>query len=285
MADYLQYPSGKVFNKTTLGSIGYSIGIRDWKKPIDRSDFVVESVQSTFDIAKYAIAHKPIIIDEVSDTERFSFVSDWPTGLKILDCPIKFPGSAEYRIPRELLQFDELIAKIASFEHSINPFTTQYYAYLTVDQGVIYKGKAHRARGKIRANGFQGARIHPKRPIARSYIAYDRVPQRFYCQSFKTAGLKESRDDFFAVFDRQADDRNGMEPDRYSIIACNAYSLHRDTYLPYDCFRTYFRLTFDTIKYDRLGNTVNPMFDYNWKWFVRDARATLNKCHETTLSC
>jgi len=267
----IQLDNGDTFTLTTLSGRGYGIGIRKWREPIDTDHFIVKTVISKFDKENFLTPHFPIVIGEVYDTEKFSNVRN----LRVLDCPIKFPGSNEYRVPHELDQFDDVIAKAASHEHAINPNIDQFYAYLTVDQKYVEADNFQRKPG-CHVDGFQGLRINPKRLINRSYIAYDRVPTVFYGQSFETEHLDEAKHDFFLSFDEQAKEEAEMRFDPYSIILMNAYSVHRSDKVTYPIYRTFFRLSYDVNRFDRFGNTHNPMFDYNWDMVTRNTKDKLS---------
>jgi hypothetical protein len=262
--------NGEKFTITELSDYGFSIGIRKWREPIDTEHFIIKTVASTFDKENFRVVHSPLVIGEVYNTDKFSDARH----LRVLDCPIKFPGSNEYRIPRELNQFDEVIAKCAAHEHAINPNIEQFYAYITIDQMYVEANEYQRKPG-CHVDGFQGARINPKRLINRSYIVYDRVPPVFYGQSFETEHLDEAKNDFFLSFDEQAEESAEMRFDPYSIILMNAYSVHKSDRVSYPIYRTFFRLSYDVNKFDRFGNTHNPMFDYNWNMITRNTRDKL----------
>ena len=262
--------NGDRFTLTTLSDYGYSIGLRKWRGHIDQDHFIHKSVNTIFNKENYGIIHSPIVIDEVYNEDKFSDIRNF----RILDCPIKFPGSNEYKIPRELHQFDEVIAKIASYEHTINPNIDQFYAYLTIDQMYVEANKYHRNPG-CRVNGFQGAKHNPKRLINRSYTIYDRVPTIHYAQKFETEHLDEAKHNFFLSFDEQAEEKNELRFDPYSIILTNSYSVYKNDKVDYPIYRTFFRLSYDVNIFNRFGNTHNPMFDYNWNMLVNNTKDML----------
>jgi hypothetical protein len=262
---------GNRFTITELSSSGFSVGCRQWRKPVDTNHFIIKTVHSDFNTDNFSFPHTPIVIEEVIN-RKFSRQND----IRVLDCPIKFPGSSEYRIPRELMQFDETIAKVISFEHAINPFINDYYAYLTIDQSGVDKDRYHRNPGCY-VDGFQPARINPKRPIGRAYIAYDCLPPVFYAQSFKLDHLDEARDDFFFALDDQADETAEVIFDPYQIVLMNAYTVHKSIKANEGQYRTFFRLTYDVNIFDRFGNTHNPMFNYKWTMVSRDTQKHLKQ--------
>jgi hypothetical protein len=261
---------GIKYTLTSLNSYGYSIGFRQWKKQYDKDHFIIKTVGRKFDKSLFSFPHTPIVIDDIANIGKFSRKSN----LRVLDMPIKLAGFSDYRIPRELDQFDELIAKCVSFEREINPFIHEYYAYLTVDQGTIQKDEYQRRPG-CHTDGFQGAGIQWKVPVARSYIVYDECPPVFFPQSFKTDHLDEAKHNFFMSFDEQADENMSLIFDPYQIVLMNGYTVHRASKMEDTRYRTFFRLTFDFNIYNRFGNTHNPMFHYKWNMIEKDTQRNL----------
>jgi hypothetical protein len=255
----------KQFTITTLHGGYHSMGIRLWKKDYDKNHFIIKTVNTRFDYNRFKCAHTPIVIDTITNKDRFSFNSN----IRVLDCPIKFAGSMEYRVPRELVQFEEVISKIISFEHTINHSVLDYYAYLTVDQNPIDAFEFQRNPG-CHVDGFQGANIVDKKRISRSYIAYDCLPTIFYPHQFRTDYLNPKTDNFFLSFDDQADENLEAFYDPYSILLMNAYTVHRSDIALKRTNRTFIRISYDPIIYDRWGNTHNSSFQYKWPMVSRN---------------
>jgi hypothetical protein len=256
---------GLSFTMPELGKEFFSVAPRTWSKKIDKDHFIIKTVNTIFDKKNFAFPHIPILIDAIEQKKKFSLSNN----IRVLDCPIKFPGNAVYRVPNELAQFEEAICKIVSYEHTINPNAKDYYAYITVDQKPLKAFSFQRTPG-CHVDGFQGAKFVSKKYIARSYIAYDTLPTIFYAQGFRTDYLSEATDNFFLAFDDQAEEGSIVKFDPYNIILMNAYTVHMSDlcYLPTK--RSFLRITFDTAKYDRLGNTKNNCFDYSWSMSYRN---------------
>jgi hypothetical protein len=194
---------------------------------------------------------------------------------RILDCPIKFPNSS-FRIPLECIKLQNAIQQIINFEYSINPLFNYFYCYLTIDTGIV-KATTTQRRAGCHVDGFQGARINPKTIINRSYISSNCLPTVFYPHEFKTNHLDESKDNFFLDFDRQAKEEFAWRPNENDIVLSDAYCVHRCDVAKQNIYRTFFRLSFDVKKFDRLGNTHNPSFNYNWKMVTRDIQKSLKQ--------
>lgn len=65
---------------------------------------------------------------------------------RILDCPIRFPGS-NIRLPNEILPLIPEIMDIFEYEAAHNAHFDEYYAYLATDYGFIKAGEIQRKPG------------------------------------------------------------------------------------------------------------------------------------------
>ncbi|MFA6049992.1 MAG: hypothetical protein WC761_02240 [Candidatus Paceibacterota bacterium] len=224
-----------------------------------------------FCISKFN-APNPLIkvIGEVWNASNFCR----PDGLRILDMPIKMAYNNEYRMPPELDGFYSTIADILNYEHRHNPYVDQCYAYLTIDQGLVMPGTTQRNPG-CHVDGFQGARITEKTVVNRSYVASCCLPTVFYNHGFDLTALDPSKHDFFLEMDRLAQEENAFQPNPFQIVLMNAYTVHRAVIAHAPVYRTFFRLSYDVKIFDRLGNTHNPMFNYNWNMVERDVHDSL----------
>ena len=266
VVDNTSYDIPKLSNK------GYSVGVRQWKEPVDNNHFVIQTVKTDFNKKLFAVPHTPLYIGKVFNIVKFGQYR----GTRVLDLPIKFPGSSKYLIPYDLEQFDEVISKIVSFEHHINPNVSDYYfAYLTIDQSYVKENEYQRKPG-CHCLGFQGFRHPIKQPSARSYIiSTDDYSPIYYPQAFNVQDLTW-HDNFFVEFDRQADQEVEISFDRYSIVVAGAHTVLREAPAKKSGCRIYFRLTFDRFMYDRLGNSHNPTFNYDWPMVNREIPKALN---------
>ncbi len=208
-------------------------------------------------------------------TQDQSYAFSFRNEIRILDMPIKFPHSDEFRCPKELEQFEDVIKQIAAYEKAMNPKIDDYYCYITVDQHVVKKGDTTR-RGGIHVDGFQGARIKEPLPIDHSYLVYTTAPTVFYNQPFKVAShWNRSCHNYFDGFEAQKDTKNAVTYDPLDILLINAYCLHEAPMVERDMYRTFFRMTYTVREFDRTGNAHNPMFDYQFDMQCRDTAADL----------
>ncbi len=55
----------------------------------------------------------------------------------------------------------------------------------------------------------------------------------------------------------------------------DAYAVHTAAQVTIETDRTFVRLSYSVRKFDRLGNSHNPFFDYTWDMVERDVHLTL----------
>lgn len=248
-----------------------------WLSPAE----VLAGLNSTWDVNQFESVHPPLVVatlggESEQDETRQAFNHPGAFGIqRILDMPIKFPGSHEYRLPAELKALAPLLHKVIDFEYAVNgDEVLERYCYLTIDQGVVPAGMMQRNEG-CHTDGFQGARITPKLRSDRSYVVSNTLPTVFYLQPFAVGHLDPARHNFFLDFDRQAKEENTWRPAPFEVVLMDAFSVHRGEKAARDTFRTFVRLSYTVRVFDRLGNAHNPMFDYAWEMVPRDTQSTL----------
>jgi len=229
-----------------------------------RSHPIVQNIGTKWDQSNLSERRAPIHVGNVAHPDSFSM----HRALRILDMPIKFPGT-EYRLPIEVLPYIDTIATIRKFEAVLNPNIDRYYTYLTLDQGFVNRGATQRNKG-YHVDGFQGARVQSKVEVGHSYIVSDSTPTVFAIQPFNVEHLDEAKHNLFLEFDRQANVQTTWRPSPYQIMLVDAYTVHKAALVEVSGYRTFFRLSFSVREFDRLGNTPNPLFDYDWEMVVRD---------------
>ena len=192
--------------------------------------------------------------------------ADFPrrTGLYVLDMPIKMPGT-DYRIPSNLSQYAPLIKRIAERGGSDG------YCYLTVDESGMSRNHG------CHVDGFQGERIGDPLPCDHSFIMYDRGDTDFFKTKFSVEGLDRTKHNFFKEFDKQVTTGDIVRYAPNIILEMDCYTIHRAADVQGD--RTFFRMSYSMREFDRLGNTINPMFNYDWDMVVRDISRSLTIRH------
>lgn len=221
-----------------------------------------KALNDDWNLEEFDSLHLPIHVQEVSFPE-FSFT-------RILDMPVKFPSDNDYRIPRPLLPYLGLICQVASIERFNIKSHEDFYAYLTIDEKIVQPNEEPRSGG-CHVDGFQGSRISPKVRPDHSYIAVSGLPTVFYEQVFSSKHLDPKRHNFFKFWDRIALEENERTIAKNWLYFMDAYIVHRSKGYPTisPVKRQFFRLAYSVRQFDRLGNTHNPMFDYDWEMAPR----------------
>lgn len=230
------------------------------------------TLNTVWDLRQFEVVRQPISLGTLSAAELARFVQ--PVATRVLDMPIKFPDIAEYRLPRTLAQFAEVIQRIIDVEHAINPRHAEYYAYLTIDQRLVRPGTLQR-EAPCHVDGFQGARWNPKCLTNHSYTVSDVLPTAYYLQPFDFRQLDERVHDFFWEMNAQVADTgeaHRWQPAPAEITLMDCYTVHRGIEAERETHRTWLRLSFEERRriFDRLGNAHNPLFDYAWEMVERD---------------
>jgi hypothetical protein len=234
---------------------------------------VVAGIHGSFDITE--LRDRPrrpaslgvLTADELRELSR-------PGATRVLDMPIKFPDIAEYRLPRALAQLAPVIQRIVDVEHSINPHHADYFAYLTIDQGVVEPSALQR-EAPCHVDGFQGQRWHPRARTNHSYTVSDVLPTAYYVQPFDLTMLDEKLHDFFWEMNAQVADTDEAfkwQPAAAELTVMDCYCVHRGVEATVRTPRTWLRVSFEERRrvFDRLGNAHNPLFDYAWPMVERD---------------
>lgn len=261
--------NNKIFTEAIIGKNGMSIIFPTKYVSVKKMSYL----NTLWDDSAFDEINLPMQVGSLCDKEKLYF--SYPEDIRILDMPIKFPGSNQYKIPDELIQFFSTISKVAQYEHAMNENIEDYFCYITIDQKLVPKDVDTR-KGGIHVDGFQGARIEKPLPVDHSYIIYDKFPTLFYNQRFKVERHWDKNcHNYFEGFQKQAILNNQVSYPPYEILLINAYCLHEAPKAPQEEYRTFFRMSYTVREFDRLGNAHNPMFEYNWEMLPRNIQDTL----------
>jgi hypothetical protein len=221
-----------------------------------RNEAVVDAIGQLWDKAEFAKrVHTPVAIGAVKNTERFTTQAVQ----RCIHLPIKLPGS-NIRIPKEYQSFADELQQMFDFEASINPKWGELYAYLTVDQGFVPRANSQRVPGP-HVDGIPRDRDNPgAQLIDHAYLVTNAIPTMFYAQQFDMSAYDPKIHHFFAIFRALCDESRTMMVKPFEIMLMNAYSVHTPTQTQEDVNRTFIRLEFSTLKFDRKGNSINPYF-------------------------
>ncbi len=231
---------------------------------------VLRDIDTPWDIRKHAEARQPVSLGMLMDTEHSSFVQPLPPFAgHLLDMPIKFPHT-DVRVPGELASCIPVIRRIVDNEAQLNPSYAEYYAYLSIHQGWVRPGQRQRET-PAHVDGFQGPRWEKKHPANHSYLVSDTLQPDFYPVDFPLEHIDLNFDDIYAEFTRRIEQGvTTWSPRDLELILMDCYCVHRSRIAQELVFRTWLRVSWETRVFDRLGNTHNPLFDYDWKMVARD---------------
>ncbi len=233
-------------------------------QPTSELPNTVLDIDATWDPRKFEEPRAPFCVGKIDDTATY----DSPGTIRCLHLPIKFPGT-ELRVPNEYQQFAEALIKIINFESAINRNYNEYHAYLTVDQRFVPAGATQRLPG-AHVDGLPRDRDNPfLQKIDHSYLITNNLSTLFYVHPFPLAHYDLNKHNFFAAMRCLANPEHGKLTAPYEITLMNAYSVHSTIPATLPTYRTFIRLEFSVLEFDRKGNAINPFFNYNWTYKER----------------
>lgn len=230
---------------------------------------LTEDIQNVWTPLRFGLTRQPHVVGKLAAKE--DFLKEVPS---VLDMPIKLPFS-EIRIPKEhdTESIREIIAKSLAFEKNINPEWEKYHIYLTVHHSFVEAATTQRRAG-AHIDGMQGERYPVKIPVCHSYLVSNAVPTCFFNHPFQT-DLCEKIQNWFYEFDKVKDYSRSSLSKPFEINLMTAYSLHESTAATEDTIRTFVRLEFSLKQFNRIGNSVNPLFELDWDFEERPIPAHL----------
>ncbi len=231
--------------------------------------------QWSFD--EFAKPNLPIIIGQIENKEAFSK----PNGIRVLDMPLRMPDQG-WKIPPELEQFTDAIREAVRYEKMINPHFEDFYCYVTIDQKDVAPQVSQRRLGwhtDAFVTNETGVQIdvvpQDKEALGymtgeeaeRTYIATDALPTLFLEGPFDLSQVNpEEHHKVEDTFREIAEHKEPFEHPPYTMLRLDPFTVHSarvnetDQTIP----RTFIKIQFSRYKYNRVGDTHNPHFDYNW---------------------
>ena len=262
-----------------LSSSGLTLQPR--KVPIDLTRLkkdhhsIINNLNTPFDSKRFSIPPSPpISIGNLSNPDRFS---TWGPVPQAQNMPIKQPFT-DYRIPKELAQFEEAVQMIANYWHSLNPdYADYYYCYLSVAQSVVPPNCFQR-RGHLHSDGFQSHWI--KAPLFSdfSFIISDTASTEFFLESFNTDHLNPEKDNYYKYFSKHMTVKPKLFRNPYEVVMMDTYTLHKaiKNKSSNPIKRTFLRFMYSVIRWEKAANAHNPMFKYSWRKIKRNILSDLN---------
>ncbi len=239
---------------------------------ISKDTAVIRDFNTPWDISKHAQPRRPVSLGVAGSEIQRAFtdtLAPWAT--HVLDMPIKFPNT-DVRVPSALASVVPAIQRILDVEASLNPRYDNYYAYLSVHQATIEAGERMR-ENPYHVDGFQGPRWKEKHPVNHSYLLANTLPTVFYPVGFPLDEIDPCFDDVYAEFAHRIESdpqTPTWRADDFDLVLMDAYCVHRGDIAKRPVSRTWLRISWETRIFDRLGNSHNPLFDYDWEMVARD---------------
>jgi hypothetical protein len=208
----------------------------------------------------YRIPRKAILIDTVTEPHEFSAAGK--PEINVNNMAVKLPGSDKFYIPIVLKQFGGVTQQVIDYEYAINPVAQDYYAYVTIRQGLV-KAQHTQSHPSIHVDGLQGAKYAKKLLPGRCYFAADGIPTRFFYQPFDFSSYSVDEYDYRTLMASQAKiDQSYLIDKPYGIYLIDPYMVHQPTVAHSDTFRTFFRLQFTQKQFVKTDDADNPMLEY-----------------------
>ena len=215
----------------------------------------------------------PLPVGFIEDQEQFSRRN---LAAQPQNVPIKMPFT-EYRLPHELLQFQELVQKVANFWHSLNnEYGDYYYCYFSVAQSNVPPG-CYQRRGHLHSDGFQSHWIKHKLFSDFTFIVSDTASTEFFLQPFDTSSLDPAKHNYYKYFKKNMTSKAVSLRQPYEILTMDSYALHKaiKNSSSETIQRTFVRIMYSVIRWPSQSNAHNYMFDYNWPPVKRTLLSTL----------
>jgi hypothetical protein len=90
-----------------------------WLSPAE----VLAGLSDAWDVNEFGSVHRPLVVGTLDDLRGEVFDQPGAFGVqRVLDMPIKFPGSHEYRLPAQLKALSPLLRKVPQINMNIEDY-------------------------------------------------------------------------------------------------------------------------------------------------------------------
>lgn len=219
-----------------------------------------EDINQVWNPERFNLTRNPHVIGSIKQKE--DFLKDIRS---VLDMPIKIPNS-DILIPKDIdtPSIREIVDKALAFEQTINPNWGNYYTYLTIHHSFV-KANSTQRRAGAHIDGMQGVCYKEKLPVCHSYLVSNTTPTCFFNHPFPS-NLDEATQNWFYEFDKVKDYTKASYSKPFEINLMTAYSVHESTFAKEDTVRTFVRIEFSLKEFNRIGNTINSLFNLDWRY-------------------
>jgi hypothetical protein len=112
-----------------------------------------------------------------------------------------------------------------------------------------------------------------------TYIWSNKFPTLF---NFSQFALTQNHEKSLKEMQEQADEKNNMAYDNFTLVRINQYNVHRVAEVTEDGMRAFVKVSFSKDKYDLIGNAVNYDIEYNWDFKPRENTRNVPQSEITT---
>ena len=245
---------GIQYRPVKLSRVGEAFSVsKYWHPIVDAWNPLYEDILRPFDFNKYVVPRPPVSMGGIP-------VALFESCPSVLRLPIKWGGSDEVRLPKEVACLREEIGRILQYDRHINPYFTDFFVHITIDNGIVEPGTTQRFPG-FHGDGLQGGKFKQKLTCEHSYIYTSVHPTVVALQPFFVAHINEDRYNIFRAFDQQVRPESLFTLRAGHLYLIDPYIVHASPVIHERCRRTFFRLTVTPSELLMPKNTVNPMFE------------------------
>jgi len=239
----------------------------------DRDDLLTTP---TWNIDSYKRRNQPAVVGSLPDGARELFSAH--RGDRIQDMAFRMPEQG-WRLPRLLLPYLDAIRIAIETERAINRDFLQneeaYHAYITVDQKVVEPHRTQRRQG-FHGDAFmtpENADLGRSALTENTYLMCDGLPTEFKPGPFDISDAYPNIAGCLARFDELAATQPTLTMPAYTLARITPYDVHSPAVNHSDepLRRTFVKITFSRERFNRVGNAINPLHNYdNWFWVPRN---------------
>ena len=255
------------YEETILSGEGNCfVPLEVWTPTINPNNILYKTLFEPFNLEQYLYPRLPVDMGVFDIYNKFS--------VNVLRLPIKYPNS-EYKIPKEIVSYQELIEKVSIYEMNINPNWNKTFCHITIDNSFVKANTHHRFPG-WHGDGLQGAKFKQKIYPEHSYIITTAPATELCLQPFFIKHLDDAKYNMFTEFDKQAKQNNVYKTLPNHLYIFDPYIVHKTPEIKKDVDRTFVRITYTFSELEHPKNTVNKMFE-PYKYSDRiDIKTTLS---------
>jgi hypothetical protein len=173
--------------------------------------------------------------------------------------PIKMAGSMIFKVETRLDPFEKLIGAANCDFVGLRGLDALKHSYVYVSAKRLFQSPGHSFnRPGWHSDGFMTDDVN--------YIWCDRDPTLFNKSQY---ALTEHHEYSLSEMDIQSLKENDVHYKPKEFLRLTQFNIHRVADVTEASVRTFFKLSFSKEKYNLKGNSINPHFEYDWRFEER----------------